>query len=907
MTPKTKKALLISGITLGGVAVVAGLPLMAWGIQQGIYNKTRGYVKDFENKEDEVKDKFKSQSEDINNKSDELNQLKDQYKDVAKEKGETSAEAKAIADNIKVKEKALAEAKDKYQFEVDKELFPFLRKIAEKGNPNANPKVKDLTAKYVLASYRKFQLDAAKKQTEADFEFPSKEDVKKIVAFYDEYIQQFSAINKANLDVTSTAWVSGLKYEWEIAKTVYNSHSRLIGAYLGWGLAYSYPANAFYETINLIKGDQAEKVHNNLKEGIELGVVLSKVVIKMNIASILARQYATELKTFVNGSDSEKTVLSIIEGSAMDAKTKAFHKFYVSEYYAASKHGAGEDIAELKVYKTNDSIKEVENTIEILDSGTTKKVYGLGLTEKDLNAKNVGIGHMPAKKDDLTYGKKLYDSILKTSTTSNDSAQTVYNSGYKTASVAKENMQKIADKVAELITGKKNGWWNPQVTYDEDGLGSKEATKTRLLIRKETGKADLDNFNKWLNQEKFFFGREDSTYYSTEKKGELDSDANLKNARKILKDKGYETQLKGKNDKHGSITKDQYYYGALEAFKGYYQFRDTTIEEGYSYFANQVPKYGITTYDKSRSSVAGVGAYNSSEHVGDGTTGAFVFNADPYYSLPKWSVTSFANHESVMGHHNQIYYAKEFLKTINGETIGDIFDYTSYVEGWALFAEWFGIEAGLYGTPDFENEDYYALPLDFKKSKGITNFVKAEKAEDVTNEEIEQIKKLHGGVYWELIATEQDMDDKERTLKAVELANMLQYYGALNEAQLRNMRRAIDPAYHGDLDKPLAGLPAGASISDVRKYMKANSALGIGDITSESKRYLNLPGQATSYNSGKELMLELYDRVRKHKELSRKDFIGDKKNIQELFNVFLETGALPLETLKEVVEKYYEL
>ncbi|CRH47972.1 Uncharacterised protein [Mycoplasmopsis arginini] len=34
-----------------------------------------------------------------------------------------------------------------------------------------------------------------------------------------------------------------------------------------------------------------------------------------------------------------------------------------------------------------------------------------------------------------------------------------------------------------------------------------------------------------------------------------------------------------------------------------------------------------------------------------------------------------------MGHHNQIYYAKKFLKKIDGLTIGDIFSYTSYVEG----------------------------------------------------------------------------------------------------------------------------------------------------------------------------------------------------------------------------------
>jgi len=144
---------------------------------------------------------------------------------------------------------------------------------------------------------------------------------------------------------------------------------------------------------------------------------------------------------------------------------------------------------------------------------------------------------------------------------------------------------------------------------------------------------------------------------------------------------------------------------------------------------------------------------------------------------------------------------------------------------------------------------------------------------------------------------------------------MLQYYGALNEAQLRNMRLAVDSIYHGsEINNAAVDLPKGASISQVREYMKKNSALGIGDITSESKRYFNNPGQAVSYNSGKEVMLDLYKRVHQKLGLTREQFInatnaeyGEHGEIKKFFDILLRNGGLPLEALKQAVEKAYNL
>ncbi|WP_438340610.1 DUF885 family protein [Mycoplasma sp. 125] len=908
MTQKTKKALIITSVVGTLVAAPVIFTVIPFAAQNALFRKTINENKKLESELTNAEAKAVEANVDTKNNIDEKNtKLKDlntKYNELNDKKSE---QATKIAKEIEMLASEIRNLELEYKVNIDNAILPYLAKIAQHGDAKYYDNNYKHTARYIVLSYDKFQRELDDLAANIDIFYPEKEDVDKIVKYYQKWIDLFSKINSNNLNVTTTAWASGLKYDWEIAQTVYASQGRLAGAFYEGGPTSAYPVNSFYKTILRITGDKAEKMQRNLNEGMQANIVLSKVVIKNNVNIILSRHYSKELLEFAKGTQESKSVIEIIDSNkTLDEKTKAFHKFYATEYYKASTTGLGENLEELKVFKSN-AVNELENTIEIFDNLSKKvvSIYGLGLTEKDLDAKNVGLSSIPGDEKNTT-GKKIYDGILKFATTSNDSAQDVFNSGYETTKTAVKNMELTAKAVARLITGNENEPWTPTIKYDSDGVGPQEVKDVVLEIRDANGNINLPEFYKWLNQEQFFFGRENSSYYTQEKKNELEKDPKLQDAIKNLKNLGYEF-LKGQDSKYGSITNDQFYYGALEAFKGYNQFRDTTINEGYSYFPKQVPRYGITTYEYSTRLSSGVGAYNGRAKVEKDGFGAFTFNADPYFGLPKWSVTSFANHESVMGHHNQIYYAQKFLKTVDGLTIGDIFNYTSYKEGWALFMEWFGIEAGLYGTPDFENEDYYALPVSFKSAKGITSFVKATRPQYVTNEEIKGMKELHGGVYWNLVVSKNKIDDdKLHTLKAVELANMLQYFGALNEAQLRNMRRAVDTAYHGDI-KGTDDLPAGASINDIRKFLHANSALGIGDITSESKRYLNLPGQATSYNSGKEAMLKLYDRVRKSKGLSREEFVSNKENIKEFLNLLLETGALPLETLKEIVELHYNL
>ncbi len=79
-------------------------------------------------------------------------------------------------------------------------------------------------------------------------------------------------------------------------------------------------------------------------------------------------------------------------------------------------------------------------------------------------------------------------------------------------------------------------------------------------------------------------------------------------------------------------------------------------------------------------------------------------------------------------------------------------------------------------------------------------------------------------------------------------------------------------------------------------YFKANSSISAADIEREVNRYINNPGQATSYMIGQLKIAEL----RKKAETA----LGARFDIRDFHEVVLANGAVPLNVLSEEVDRY---
>lgn len=644
-----------------------------------------------------------------------------------------------------------------------------------------------------------------------------------------------------------------------------------------------------------------------------------------------------------------------------------FMNFYCGEYWkAAGSYGgvptdsnSGEkpkvvNIPDLKLSRENsgttntpskaeapavDETKEVEQTLTLKDGSF---VYGLGYSTKDLKTKGIGIGYM-TPKDGVTSlsgkaysGNEIYQQMLYNNNSVNTSAQEIYKTGMSLTSSGTTKMKEIASNVIkDIYKVTDESSFNPTIWYTADPFTTKPQQKTinDILTSSGTSKAnslDLSStkpdtfakFNVWLNQEDFFFGRERITDISDYW---IQNTPQIEKYKNIIQTQGYEEKWSNKLSINGSdvtVSGDKALAGAVLSLLSYTQFKDST-SKSYGANFNSIADYVLSPYN-----------FDIREDIGVGMEGPrgskqFQYNCDPYYSLQKWSVASLTTHEGAMGHHTQQEYWTEYMpgtsdgKVLNDDaTPGYSFVNDAYHEGWAVFTEWFAAELGTYGTWGSGSKyDGNKVPTDW--THNTSTILNIKDPTNPTSEEIAFIKNYQGGTYWQLVSNITKSSDgkpaytsyADIAVAATKLANMLAYYGFLNESQLRNMRMALDTAVHykglsvtnSDLGKD------GASIQDERDFMKKNSGLGAGDISSESIRYLSIPSQATGYMLGKQIINDLYTKLKTkvqniNKSNPNYDFVIDGKNdIKSLFDLILRNGEIPLQVLIDVVTKQFDL
>ncbi len=114
-------------------------------------------------------------------------------------------------------------------------------------------------------------------------------------------------------------------------------------------------------------------------------------------------------------------------------------------------------------------------------------------------------------------------------------------------------------------------------------------------------------------------------------------------------------------------------------------------------------------------------------------------------------------------------------------------------------------------------------------------------------------------------------------------ADPLSNFGRLGSEMWRAIRLVVDTGLHAK----------GWSEQQAIDYFKANSAVTDAQAVSEVRRYLVIPGQATSYKVGMLKIQEL--RAEAESEL------GDKFDIKAFHDVVLGGGAVPLSVLERIV------
>ena len=205
------------------------------------------------------------------------------------------------------------------------------------------------------------------------------------------------------------------------------------------------------------------------------------------------------------------------------------------------------------------------------------------------------------------------------------------------------------------------------------------------------------------------------------------------------------------------------------------------------------------------------GAFYQQASADGSRPGVFYVNTYNLKAQPKFGMETLSLHEASPGHHFQVSIQQELEGVPRFRRFGG--DYTAYVEGWALYAEYLGKELGLFTDP-------------------------------------------------------------------------YQWFGRLNDEQLRAMRLVVDTGLHAK----------GWTREQAIKFMLDNSTLAESDVVSEVERYIAWPGQALGYKVG-----DLRIQALRHKA---EQALGEKFDVRDFHREVLSDGAVPMDVLEAKVDRW---
>ncbi len=859
--------------------------------------------------------------------------------------------------------------------------------------------------------------------------------------------------------VDEKIWIDSVIFQIDIEKRTLTSNAYLVGAPIGGDILtadpnelVAYAENVQYGssydewTSNLTYFDEVIKaIQTNFKAGIAQGITQSGIMLKLFVSNTLQKLYVHELANYLHNNQTTNLVITKDNFSALgkcsyfshyvdsipttvlngqertdllaqakqeDAVIDTFMNFILTEYWPSVRYGWNTtnntpDVFKLSIVDKNNT-NEKQNTYEV-GAKETKTIQGLGITQKDLDTHDIGIGFTPGTNENPQAGLKIYqDYLLYRNTTLYDNAKTVMDLGIQNVKLVKDNMKHVAQFIAPKLTTEEATVWNPTgYTYDNDifdNVPSQPFVAPHGLATKNsqgqwvTSDAQLLDFFKWLNADQWFFGRDVAAnqvvtlpkeatgvahdlYFAPNNAGvdgkgvavvvpsiidktqtpkpvlasetetvvpaqlpatgeqysfdmtyapELGTAKINNEVANNFGDSGdlydqYIVQAKGIAPGKANISGAQAYAGASFAMDSYYRLRDAILPKVTPIFVKSADSnvHAPSKLDLKTNIVTGS---DLSAAYAEGNK--FYLDVNPFYCSQKWEITTLLSHESVPGHNLQMIYAIDNTSSPDAPSLS----YNAYGEGWGLFSEWLATQYGAYGEPvKLVGDDW----LDSTKRMQVPNFDdnafdKENKQFSTVNINIKEANAHTNNGEFMNGAFETNfngLSTTEATTLDQGYYNALQYFGFLNDRQLRVMRLVLDPAVHvggpalkdGLIDetKDLTKIGqcqagTGWSLQDEINFMQTNSGMGQGDIAREAQRYLNYVGQATSYLTGEIEIENLFGQAsaayaKTHNNalfMDYADLTSTQNNTAPFFNLILRNNDIPLSVLKTYVEQY---